>query len=94
MLLVTAQELHSQGDALVPLPRQNADISGVKRRLKDVLFVDVVVAVAWEDLDREQQPIKTRHIRAAACFLNNSWKILVSSLQWWTAHLLFKYYFP
>lgn len=49
-LLVTAQKLNSQGDALVPLPRQDADISAVERRLKDVLFVNVVVAVAWEDL--------------------------------------------
>lgn len=57
-LLVTAQKLHSQGDALVPLPRQDADISAVEGGLKDVLFVNVVVAVAWEDLDRERHPIK------------------------------------
>lgn len=53
MLLVAAQKLHSQGDALVPLPRQDADVSAVERGLKDVLFVNVVVAVALEDLDRE-----------------------------------------
>lgn len=58
-LLVTAEKLDSQGDALVPLPRQDANISAVERRLKDVLFVNVVVTVAWEDLDREQQQIKT-----------------------------------
>lgn len=28
-LLVTAQKLHSQGDVVMPLPRQDADISGV-----------------------------------------------------------------
>lgn len=54
MLLVTAQKLHSQGDVVMPLPRQDADISGVERRLKDVLFVNVVVAVAWENLKRRK----------------------------------------
>lgn len=49
-LLVTAQKLHSQGDVVMPLPRQDADVLGVERRLKDVLFVNVVVAVAWENL--------------------------------------------
>ena len=44
-LLITAQQLHSQGDALVPLPWQNANVSGVERRLKDVLFVNVVVTI-------------------------------------------------
>lgn len=53
-LLVTAQKLHSQGDVVMPLPRQDADVSGVERRLKDVLFVNVVVAVAWENLKRRQ----------------------------------------
>lgn len=53
-LLVTAQKLHSQGDVVMPLPRQDADISGVERRLKDVLFVNVVVAVAWENLKRRK----------------------------------------
>lgn len=57
-LLVAAQKLHSQGDALVPLPRQDANISAVEWRLKDVLFVNVVVAIAWEDLNRGGQPIK------------------------------------
>lgn len=53
-LLVTAQKLHSQGDVVMPLPRQDADISGVEGRLKDVLFVNVVVAVAWENLKRRK----------------------------------------
>lgn len=53
-LLVTAQKLHSQGDVVMPLPRQDADISVVERRLKDVLFVNVVVAVAWENLKRRK----------------------------------------
>lgn len=65
MLLVTAKELHAQGDALVPLPRQDADISPIERWLKDVLFVNVVVAVTWKDLDTEQQPIKSTQIIAA-----------------------------
>lgn len=59
VLLVTAQQLHSQGDALVPVPWQDAHISAVERRLKDVVFVNVVVAVTWKDLETEQRPIKT-----------------------------------
>lgn len=54
-LLVTAKKLHSQGDALVPLPRQDADEAGVERRLEDILFVNVVVAVAGEDLSRRER---------------------------------------
>lgn len=49
-LLITAQKLHSQGDALVPLPGKDADISAIEGWFKDVLFVNVVVAVSWEDL--------------------------------------------
>lgn len=52
-LLITAEKLDSQGDALMPLPWQDADVSAIERRLKDVLFVNIVVAVAWEDLDRQ-----------------------------------------
>lgn len=55
MLLVTAQQLHPKGDALVPLPRQDADVAAVERRLKDVLLVNVVVAVASKDLGRQKQ---------------------------------------
>lgn len=43
----------------MPLPWQDADVTAVEWRLKDVLFVNIVVAVAWEDLDREKQQIKT-----------------------------------
>lgn len=53
VLLVTAQELHSQGDALVPLPWQDSNISPIERWFKDVLSVNVVIAVTWEDLDTE-----------------------------------------
>jgi len=60
-LLITAQKLHSQGDALVPLPRQDTDISAVERRLKDVLFVNIVVAVTREDLEREKKSIVAFH---------------------------------
>lgn len=70
-LLVTAEKLDSQSDAFVPLPRQDADVSAVERRLEDVLFVNVVVAVSREDLDGEEQPIRTTHITAAVS-LNNS----------------------
>jgi len=54
-LLVTAQQLHPQRDALVPLPRQDADVAAVERRLQEVLLVDVVVDVAREDLQGEQR---------------------------------------
>lgn len=50
-LLVASQQLHSQGDAPVPRPRQDADESGIKRRLEQVLLVDIVIAVAGEDLE-------------------------------------------
>lgn len=50
-LLIAAQQLHSQGDALVPRPRQDADQSGIEGRLEHILFVDVVVAVTREDLE-------------------------------------------
>lgn len=57
-LLVAAEELDSQSDAFVPLPRQDAHVSAVQRRLEDVLLVNVVVAVPREDLAREEQPIR------------------------------------
>lgn len=60
VLLVTAQELHPHGDALVPLPGKDADEPAVDRRLEDVLFVNVVVAVARENLRRRQKPIRTK----------------------------------
>lgn len=56
VLLITPQKFHSKGDALVPLPRQEADISAVERGLEEVLLVNVVVAVTWEDLDKGQTP--------------------------------------
>lgn len=72
-LLVTAQKLHSQGDALVPLPRQDAHVAAVERRLKYVRFVNVVVAVAREDLHREEEPMKNdRQVRPS---------VLLSSLK-------------
>lgn len=59
-LLVAAEELHPQGDALVPLPRQDADVASVERRLEDVLPVNVVVAVSWKDLQVRTEQQKTR----------------------------------
>lgn len=56
VLLIAAQKFHSKGDVLVPLPRQEAHVSAVERRLEDVLLVNVVVTVAWEDLDRGRNP--------------------------------------
>lgn len=59
-LLVAAEELHPQGNALVPLPRQDADVASVERRLEDVLPVNVVVAVSWKDLQVRAERQKTR----------------------------------
>lgn len=50
VLEVTAQQLHAQGDALVPLPGHNAQVAGVEWRLKQVLLMHVVVNVALENL--------------------------------------------
>lgn len=50
LLLVTAQQLHAQGDALVPGPGDDPYKAGEERRLKDVLLVGVVVDVASEHL--------------------------------------------
>ena len=49
-LLVTAQQLYADGDALVPLPGQEAHEAGVKWRVEHVLLVRVVVDVALEYL--------------------------------------------
>lgn len=51
-LLITAQQLHAQSDAPVPLPREDADVSSVDRRIEDVLLVDVIVAVSWKNLTK------------------------------------------
>lgn len=53
VLLVTAQKLHPKGDPLMPFPRQDAHVSAVERRLKEVLLVNVVVTVARKDLERK-----------------------------------------
>lgn len=51
-LFITAQQLHAQRDAPVPLPREDADVSSVDGRIKDVLLVDVIVAVSWKNLTK------------------------------------------
>lgn len=48
--VVAAQQLHAQGDPLVPLPGDHSHISGVERGLKHILLVAVVVNVALEKL--------------------------------------------
>lgn len=58
VLLIAAQQLHSQGNAFMPRPRQDADESCVEGGLKHVLFVHVVVAVARENLQVKQKEIK------------------------------------
>lgn len=59
-LLAAAQQLQPQRDSLVPLPGQQADVAGEERRLEDVCFVDVVVAVSREDL-------QIRNMTSQAC---------------------------
>lgn len=59
-LFAAAQQLQPQRDSLVPLPGQQADVAGEERRLEDVCFVDVVVAVSREDL-------QTRNVTSQAC---------------------------
>lgn len=61
LLVVTAQQLHPQSDALVPFPGQDAHVLGVKRRLEDVLFVAVVVHVALEKLQRRSEREKKKN---------------------------------
>lgn len=51
--VVAAQQLHAQGDPLVPLPGEHSHVSGVERGLKHVLLMAVVVNVALEKLQRE-----------------------------------------
>lgn len=58
VLLIAAQQLHSQGNAFMPRPRQDADESCVEGGLQHVLFVHVVVAVARENLQVKQKKIK------------------------------------
>lgn len=52
-LFITTQQLHAQRDAPMPLPREDANISGVDRRIEDVLLVDVIVAVSRKNLKEE-----------------------------------------
>lgn len=55
VLLFAAQQLHSQGDAFMPRPRQDADESCVEGGLEHVIFVHVVVTVARENLQVKQK---------------------------------------
>lgn len=48
--VIAAQQLHAQGDPLVPLPGDHSYISGVERGLKQILLMAVVVKVALEKL--------------------------------------------
>lgn len=49
-LVIAAQQLHAQCDALMPLPRHDSNKSGVERRLKQILLMGVVVNVPLEKL--------------------------------------------
>lgn len=49
----TAQQLHTQGDPLVPLPGNHAHVPGVERGLKQILLMAGVVKVALEKLQNK-----------------------------------------
>lgn len=52
-LPLTAQQLHTKGDAIVPSYGQDAHEAGQEGRLKHVLLVGIIVQVAGEDLEAE-----------------------------------------
>lgn len=58
VLVIAAQQLHAQSDALVPLPGDDSDVPGVERRLEQILLVGVVVDVTWEKLQRDECTVK------------------------------------
>lgn len=79
-LLAAAQQLQPQRDSLVPLPGQQADVAGEERRLKDVCFVDVVVAVSREDLqirNMTSQACPAPWTAASPSHPPHTWSILV-----------------
>lgn len=49
-LFIAAQQFHTQGDASMPLPREDTKVSSVDWRIKDVLLVDIVIAVSRKNL--------------------------------------------
>lgn len=51
-LLIAAQQLHAQGNAVVPGHGQDADEAGVEGHVEHILLVRVVVTVTMEDLGR------------------------------------------
>lgn len=57
-LIIAAQELHAQRDAVVPGHRQDAHKAGVEGRVEHVLLVQAVVTVPVEDLWRRREPLK------------------------------------
>jgi len=55
-LVVAAQQLHAHRYALLPLPGQQADVAGGKRRLEEILLVGGVIHVALKQLQRKVRP--------------------------------------
>lgn len=51
---LTAQQLHTEGDPIVPGYGQDAHKASQEGGLKHVLLVGVIVQVAWEDLAAER----------------------------------------
>lgn len=58
VLVIAAQQLHAQSDALVPLPGDDSDVPGVERRLEQILLVGVVVDVTLEKLQRNERTVQ------------------------------------
>lgn len=54
LLIVAAEQLHAQSDALVPLPGDDPDVASVERRLKHILLVGVVVDVSLKKLKEKK----------------------------------------
>lgn len=56
-LFIAAQQFHTQRDAPMPLPREDAKVSSVDWRIKDVLLVDIVIAVSRKNLKRKKKKV-------------------------------------
>lgn len=83
-LLVAAQQLHTQGNAVVPGHGQDADEAGVEGHVEHILLVRVVVAVTMKDLGRARwasalQRPSCHHAIPTAAFLSPRRSLLTLS---------------
>lgn len=56
-LFIAAQQFHTQRDAPMPLPREDTEVSSIDWRIKDVLLVDVVIAVSRKNLKGKKKKV-------------------------------------